>query len=98
MAKKSKASIAKAMSVDSYKPKRYAPRITFTEDDIKGLKDLKVGDTHEITIKGELVALKKDEYGWEAEAGDNKKLVGTFKIIQADNNSIMDNYDEDEDD
>ena len=96
MAKKSKASVAKAMAVDTYKPKRYAPRITFTEDDIKGLQDLKVGDTHEITIKGKLVKLAKDEYEWDS--GDNNKLCGTFKIVQADNKSIEGNYDDDEDD
>lgn len=97
MAKKSKKSVAKAMDVASYTPKRYAPRITFTEDDIKGLKDLKVGDTHEITIKGKLVALKKDEYGWESEdSASNTKLQGTFKIVQADNNNIENNYDEED--
>lgn len=76
-------------------PKRYAPRITFSEDDISGLKDLKVGDTHEITIKAKLVALRKDEYGWEGE--DNSKLQGTFKVVQADNKNIEQNYDDDED-
>jgi GH43 family beta-xylosidase len=96
MAKKSKKQVSKAMCVDEYKPKRYAPRITFTEDDIAGLKDLKVGDTHEITIKGKLVKLAKDEYEWES--GDNNKLSGTFKIVQADNKSIESNYDDDEDD
>ncbi len=77
------------------KPHRYAPRITFTEDDIAGLKDLKVGDTHEITIKGKLVALRKDEYGFMGE--DEDKLQGTFKIIQANNKYISENYDEDDD-
>jgi hypothetical protein len=91
MAKKSKKLVAQAMGVPM---KRFAPRITFTEDDIKGLKDLKVGDTHEITIKGKLVALRKDEYGYD----DNDKLCGTFKVVQADHTNIEDNYDEEEDD
>lgn len=92
MAKKSKKAVAKAMEVCV--PKRYAPRITFTEDDISGLKDLKVGDTHEITIKGKLVKLAKDEYEWDSR--DNSKLSGTFKIVQADNKNIEDNYDEED--
>lgn len=90
MAKKTKAAVARAMDCV---PKRYAPRITFSEDDIKGLKDLKVGDIHEITIKGKLVALKKDEYDWEP---NNKKLQGTFKIVQADNKDIEKNYDDED--
>lgn len=93
MAKKSKASVAKAMDIENYVPKRYAPRITFTEDDIKGLKDYKVGETCDITIKVKLVALRKDEYGYDMEK--NSKLEGTFKVLEANNKDL--DYDDDED-
>lgn len=96
MAKKSKKSVAKAMAVDSYEPKRYAPRVTFTDKDIKGLKDMKVGDTHSITIKAKLVALRKDEYGYDDE--ENRPLEGTFKVELVDNKSITNHYDDEDDD
>lgn len=97
MAKKSKKQVSKAMCADEYTPKRYAPRVTFSEDDIKGLKDLKVGDTHDITIKAKLVSLRQDEYGWEGMDGNGDKLQGTFKVIMADNKNIENNYDDEED-
>lgn len=92
MAKKSKKAVAEAMDCV---PHRYAPRVTFTDKDIKGLKDLKVGDTHDITIKAKLVALRKDEYGWDDDS--DRPLEGTFKVVMADGKSIDDNYDDEED-
>lgn len=84
------------MAVDECTPRRYAPRVTFTDKDIKGLKDMKVGDTHSITIKAKLVALRKDEYGWDDE--ENRPLEGTFKVVLVDNKNIEPNYDDDDDD
>lgn len=90
MAKKSKKAVAKAMGCE---PMRFAPRVTFSEDDIKGLNAMEIGKEHTIAITGKLVALRKDEYGYDNE----DKLQGTFKIIKADNRSIADHYDEEDD-
>lgn len=90
MAKKSKKAVASAMGC---KPHRFAPRITFTEDDIKGLKDMEIGAEHTLTITGKLVSLRKDEWGYD----DDDKLEGTFKILKTDNKDILENYDDDED-
>lgn len=91
MAKKTKKAVAQAMEVSDIK--RYAPRITLTEDDIQGLSDLKVGETHKITITAELVALRKDEYGYD----DQDKLTGTFRVKVVDGKDIENNYDEEDD-
>lgn len=93
MAKKTKRAVAEAMEC---KPRRFAPRLTLSADDIKGLKDMKVGDTHELKLKGKLVALRKDEYGWDDQ--EDRPLEGTFKIELVDNKDITSHYDDDDDD
>lgn len=58
MAKKTKASVAKAMEV----PYEYKPSLELTESMYKGLKDLKVDDVVNIELKVKVTSIRRQQY------------------------------------
>jgi hypothetical protein len=63
MAKKSKASVAKAMEVEY----EYKPSLELTDSMYKGLKDLKVDDVVNIELKVKITSIRRQQYGEKKE-------------------------------
>lgn len=72
-------------SPKSNSPKKYPTFINLSENEIDGLKDMKVGDKTTITLQVEVSGIKTNEEFYcceDCSPGDKKCLKGTFKVLE----------------